>query len=372
MKINSSNYTKFGMHSNSERYSWAVYHIFILLSSLIGDTLILYASFQRDAFKLNEFIVTVIQYIAVSDLAYAISSALPGAISLLADNWILGDALCYGRVYLGFFIYTAAMLLIVVLTISKLLIVKYPMHRNKWTKKMAHRVCCFILMMPAQTFPILFLILDKNNIGFSHITYTCEYGFEKDIWKKLLPIITIITLFLPNVIIVAATIPTLKYLIEARKSARRVQGSVPWQGALTVALTAVIYCLSTLPIIFYYVSKPFVKDHTGQFLVHLYRVAKYLLLVNIMSNFYIYTLTVKSFRKFLVAKIICAKIVMRNPKSIGKNIMSMHNQLETVITIFSSDITSIFILFINAIRSMKQKLRFRAVFADEFFQKSSS
>ena len=61
----STNYSdiKFGLHNNAERYTWAAYQLFVLLSSLIGDTLILAASFQKDAFKINKLIITVIQHI---------------------------------------------------------------------------------------------------------------------------------------------------------------------------------------------------------------------------------------------------------------------------------------------------------------------
>ena len=95
--IPSPNYTdiKFGIHNNAERYSVAAYVLFGLLSSLIGDTLILVATFQKDAFKISMLIVTVIQHIAVANLAISISSFLPIIISLLANSWVLGDAMCY-------------------------------------------------------------------------------------------------------------------------------------------------------------------------------------------------------------------------------------------------------------------------------------
>ena len=77
---------KFGMQNNAARHCWATYHIIVLLSSLIGDTLILVASFQKDAFKINKLIVTVIQHIAISDLAASIFGVLPAAVSLLAKS----------------------------------------------------------------------------------------------------------------------------------------------------------------------------------------------------------------------------------------------------------------------------------------------
>ena len=60
--------SEIGMLSDAERYSWASYYIFVIVSSLIGDSIILYASNKRGAFHLNAFIVTIMQHIAVTDL----------------------------------------------------------------------------------------------------------------------------------------------------------------------------------------------------------------------------------------------------------------------------------------------------------------
>ena len=207
-----NNYSQpdFSIHNKAERYSWAAYHLFVLLSSLIGDTLILFASLQKDAFKLNRFIVTAIQYIAVFDLAYAMTGVLPTIISLIANTWVLGAAICYLRVYLTYFIYLSGMSLIAVLTTDKWLILKWPLS-TKWTKKMAHQVCCLVVVPPLVP-PLLALVLDKDDVMFDFRTYTCSYGFNADIWVKLLPIISTIHLFIPNIIIVATTVPTLRYI----------------------------------------------------------------------------------------------------------------------------------------------------------------
>ena len=119
---NIDNYTIFGLHSTAERYTWAAYHLFVLLSSLIGDTLILYASFHKGAIKLNDFMVTVIQHIAVTDIANSIVGVLPRICSLIADRWVLGTTACYARVYLHYIVTTTSMSLIAVLTTSKLLL----------------------------------------------------------------------------------------------------------------------------------------------------------------------------------------------------------------------------------------------------------
>jgi hypothetical protein len=139
----SKNYTIFKVQNNAEKYAWIAYILFVILSSLVGDILIFFASFQRDAFKLSKFIVTVIRYIAVSDLTYAIIGAIPRAVSLIADTWVLGNAMCYANAYSTYFSYSAGCYFIAILTSSKFLLLKYPLRSTTWTQKMAHLVCNF-------------------------------------------------------------------------------------------------------------------------------------------------------------------------------------------------------------------------------------
>jgi len=254
-------------------------------------------------FKINKILIIIIQHIAVSDLTYTISTLVPAAISLLANSWVLGKALCYTRVYFGYFAFPAGMSLIAVLTKSKFLILKYPLRALSWPTKRAHQVCSFIWAF-ALIFPILFFVVDKDDVHFDYRGYNCDYGYHSDAWKKLIPIIGFIFAIVPNIIIIATTVPILKFLADAGKSARRVGGSVPKQGNLTVALTAVVYCISTLPFAVNQIAINCMKDPPELFFVHFHRVSSFLLMINVVANFYIYVLTIRSFRKFLYSKII--------------------------------------------------------------------
>ena len=289
------NYTDFGIHSNNERYFWAVYHAFVFLSSLIGDTLILYGSSQRNAFRLNKFILTVMQHIALTDLACAICNVLPKCVSLLANAWVMGETICYGRAFLGRLFYVVGIWLIAVLTVSKLLLLKYPIRCGSWTKKMAHIVCS-ITLIPTAILPILSMV--AQDVEFDYRIYVCDYVLNDVKWEKHIRFVKLIftaaIFFPPNVIIVATTIPTLMYLSDARKSARGVQGRIPWQGTVTVVLTAAVYCCSTLPTFIYHI----ISSSNAQ----AFRLATFSLSINIMSNFYIYALTISGFRKLILSK----------------------------------------------------------------------
>ena len=185
---------KFGIQNNAVRYSWAAYHIFVVLSTFIGDSLILYASFYKDAFKLNSFLVIIIRYLAVFDIAYAVSSAFPIACSLIANSWVLGETMCYARVYLGHVIYPAGMYLVALLTTSKLLLLKYPTRSSNWTTKRAHVICC-LLTITSFSFVILMLAIDAGDVEFDFRTYTCDYLHSSEVWVKLRLAITIYLLF---------------------------------------------------------------------------------------------------------------------------------------------------------------------------------
>jgi hypothetical protein len=297
------NHSTFKIHSDAERFSWAAFYFFVILSSLVGDTLILYASFQREVFKLNKLIVTVIQYIAVSDLVYAITTILPAASSLISNSSVSGNAMCYTTVYLGYLSYMTGNCFIAILTSCKFLLLKFPHQAAFWSRRLVHRVCS-LAFIPPLILIISMLTVDKDDVAFDYKVYNCRYGFHEDIWKNILPVMSILTFFLPNSVIVGTTIPTLKYLLAATKSARRVNRSMPWQGTLTVVLTAVVFCISTLPMFVFYFGQSFVnQDPTGPFFLHYFRFAGSISMINIMSNFYIYTLTIKSFRSFLLSKI---------------------------------------------------------------------
>ncbi|KAL5252557.1 hypothetical protein ACHWQZ_G015365 [Mnemiopsis leidyi] len=293
----SNNYTdiKFAIQSDTERYIWAVYFLIGVLSSVIGDTLILIASSRGGVFKVSKFLVAIIQHIAVSDLASVITFLLPTNVSLIANVWILGKTLCYARAYTAYVIYMTGMSLIAVLTTSKFLILQYPLRAARWTTKTAHQVCSLVWISSLIT-PILFLAVDKDDLQYDYRVYNCRYKFTDPVWKKIVPVIGFLFGFVPNIVIISTTVPTLNDIAEAWiKYTRR-----PWIGALTVSLTVVIYCISTLSFSVYVVGRSFVKEEPpGKYRIQFFRISTFLILVNVTSNFYIFILTFESFGRFV-------------------------------------------------------------------------
>ena len=301
MMVNTLDYNTLNERDTAaERYSWAAYHLFVFLSSLTGDTLILVASF-KDGIKVNKSMLRIIQHIAIADLGFSIVHVLPTIISLLANSWVLGATLCDARVYLGYMFHAAGIALIPFLSTFKLLILNNPRraaNTSKSTKVVD--VVCFLLWIYSAILPVLLSVFNENEIFFDRRIYVCGYHFRSSTWKIVLPILSVLYLFVPNITIISTTIPTLKYILKARKCAKRVGGTVPWHGALTVVLTGMVYLVANLPYFVYYLRASFIKDQNDMFELYLCRISYFVSMINIMSNFFIYALTIPSFRRFVL------------------------------------------------------------------------
>ena len=318
-----SNRTVYGIESDALRYTWAGYLIFVLASSLIGDTTILIASIKYRAFKLHKVMILIIQHIAVCDLMVSLTDVLPKLVSIMAGNWVFGKFLCNATPYLRYYFNLASLLLICNMTTSKMLLLKYPLRFGSITSRKA-RIFPLACWLVAGVFPLIFLVLDWNDVSFSYRGYQCNYGYSSDIYHWLKPILAILFIFIPNCLVVATTISV---LIIAKQAVRRSRGSLKMQGIVTTVLTAMFYCLSVLPLVVYRVGESFIdKTSSSVFHIQFYRVTISCIFINTISNFYIYSLTVSSFREFILTGIKQSTLLFNNPGfSIGEKTVNSSN-----------------------------------------------
>ena len=294
-----SNKTEYAIKNDSLRYTWTAYNIFIFLSSLVGDSIILVASIKYRAIKLHKFIVATLQHIAVCDLLAAVVTVLPRVVTLVANDWILGDDLIYVSSY-GFYYFGAVgLLLISVMTSGKLFIVKSPFRARLLTKRRGQLVCTGMWLLGSAIL-VLLLIIQKDAVYFDFRTYDCRFKLSSISWKWLKSALVILFTVIPNILVVVTTV---FLLVIARGIAQRGGDNLRWQGVISTILVAVVYCMSILPwTIFNFMAvseADFVKNPHGFFRTDFHRIVKSFTCINIISNFYIYTITVRSFREFL-------------------------------------------------------------------------
>ena len=274
------------------------YHVLCLVSSLIGDTTILIATRTKDAFKLNKHLVAVIQHLAVIDLALCLAWILPNIVNMTSivgwDHWLLDNQIfCQIKMMLLYFLSSVTTNLYSVLTFVKLVILKLPLRISTWKGNRIHFLCAsvwfvnFWVPMIAVVFRGCYPEIEKNWVILDCISELCT---------TLMYLHAGTAVFFPFLIIILTTVPTLQHLFKGRKVSRKSGGNLRWQGILTVSLTASTFFVSYLP---YAITTVYEYKNSTIFI----RIAWYLPLMNIVSNFYIFLFTVYSFRKFVLSKL---------------------------------------------------------------------
>ena len=296
---NYSDFDQFGIKSILERYIWLTWYIFIFLLSLIGDSTILLAFVKYNTFELPEMVVRSIKNIAVCDLLLALSYVFPCIVSLIGNGWVMGPALCYLNLYLCYYGITVSCLLVATMTTTKYFLLKFPLRSGVWFEKHGGKLCAGVWLFALYT-PLGFLLVDKDDVSFDYRTYNCMYGFSAPAWKHLKPFFAVLGGVLPNMVMITTT---LLLLLRASKTSR---GDLRLQGVLTVLLTAFVYSLANAPFIIYHVIESVVPKNTAKpTLFHRYflRIAWVIVCCNIVGNFFVYSLSVQSFRKFWKVRI---------------------------------------------------------------------
>ena len=100
---------------------------------------------------------------------------------------------------------------------------------------------------------------------------------------------------------------------------------------LTVILVAAVYCLSVLPIFSYHIAVPLIisgEDLKSKpfFGTTYYRAASSFVTLNTISNFYIYSLTVPSFREFVWATIRLRSNRISSQSHVTSNNVTSHDR----------------------------------------------
>ena len=317
---NYSNKTLFGMKTDTERYSLASWNIFVIVCSVIGDTTILISSIKYKTFHHFKILAAFIENIALCDLLNSLGNLVPCTISLISDHQPSDHAHIYPRFALTYYVSTTSCLFVAAMTVTKLLLLKYPLRTGSWSKRQTYRVCVGIWVISLYV-PILHLAVDKTDITFDYRTYIYSYRYSSSIWKYLLPFLALLTLLVPNLTIIISTVLLLR---EARRVVGRREENLRWQGIITVLLTAAVYTLSFLPFTLYCLIEPSIPkdpDKPGTFYIYYFRISGALVCVNVLANFFVYSLTVASFRTFLKKRI--WRVVMSEVSS--KTISSTDN-----------------------------------------------
>ena len=297
--VRSNNFTLNGIHNNLERGAIISFNTLVAFSSYIGDTAIVVGITKYNAIKLHKVLVVVILHLAISDLLLTTFEIVPQIISLISQKWILGDIICFLNPNINSICLDATAGLTCLLTIYKLLIVLFPLRSRVWTARRAHAYCGLFwgigLFQPARI--LWWFFTESGAIFFSFRDYTCDYDFgmqDAPTWfQQTAFYFSFGGLFTAFILLILSSI---LLLVKAQLSALERGRSLRWQGVVTVTATTSVFLLSNLPWFSMSVLGVFANE---TFSVSTWRIVLFISNLNVMANFYVYSLTVQSFRTFL-------------------------------------------------------------------------
>lgn len=144
-----------------------------------------------------------------------------------------------------------------------------------------------------------------------------------------------LTNILPVVLVIVSTCGTLAYLVRARTVSACSGRGPRWQGMVTVVITSTVFCVSIIPDTVSFVVVTCMRISSDEFKGVL-RVSEFLTALNVMANFYIYSLTIPSFRKFVktgISRLLlrdlwsCKTLQVEHPAQTPENILSARPEL---------------------------------------------
>ena len=301
--MKTDNNTLNGIKNDAERSLLILWSLTVLLSSLIGDSIILIATIKYKAIILHKVIITVMQHMAVCDLIQTVFRVFPEHVALITDVWMMGELLCHVSYNISWVCNPVAVFMTSALTTLKLIVVKYPLRTGAWSTWLGHKVCSSVwLLVLGFYIPLLVgnLLYIRDTIYFSYEEYTCDYDHlspSLPAWFTWYFPISVAVLSVLSFTILIVT--SVLLLIVASRAASRHGETLRWEGVITILLTAGVLLISYLPKSVIIVTLQLGVEYSNT----TSRVSYHLTSLNIMANFFVYSLTVQSFRNFLKVKL---------------------------------------------------------------------
>ena len=277
-----------------ERYTLIGWTSVILVSCIIGNTIILLATSRYKAIRLDKTSVVLIKNIAICDLLSGIFAVHPTLASLLYGDWPYGTISCCVFNYLKVPTFVAAILLICGLHLSKLHTVLYPLRALGRDSKPGHKISVVVLVL--SLCPILLQIaIDSRDVAFDYRSFMCTYLSSAPIWEIVSPMTVGLFMLLPNLTVVGTSIALLRVI----KRAGRLK-----QGLRTTLYVGVGYIIVNGPMTFHLfilknASKILPAEVIRFYENNLFKSVFFFTFCNCSLNFFVYYRSVKSFNVFV-------------------------------------------------------------------------
>ena len=296
--MHTDNQTLYEIKDYSERSILVLWSTIVFLSSLIGDSIILISICKYNALQQHKVVLAVMQHMAICDLLQTVFRVFPNTLALVNNGWVMGKLLCHVEEFIGVVGNIATFLLTCTLTTIKLLVVKFPLRTGTWSFRLGNKICAVVWVLSLCWYApslMVVMIFARDTLHFSYRDYQCNYDYNSpnlSVWflkYHFISLCFIVFLTYATVIITSALL-----LMVAKLAADRHCERLRWEGVRTVLLTVGVFLLSYLPWSAIFFTSMFMGV---EYSPTTNRAVLYLEYLNITANFFVYSLSIRSFRK---------------------------------------------------------------------------
>ena len=271
--------------STVERFFLAVWTISTTTSAILGNLVVLIA-IKRKSIKLDRISVVIIGNLAVADMGCGLY-VMTNFINIVAGRYVLGEKICYISVFLCNFFFSASILSLCSLNVSKATCLAFPFLARLRSTRQGCFIAGFIWIA---ALPILgYVIMYHDDFYFSPEILRCTILLSKKESgaSKTAAYILFLYILIPGFIILSCTIGLLIYTF--RKAGKLKPGTL----ATNLCVSAV-FLISLLP-----VGMKYILASQGISNGHFTRFSSYLSVLNFATNPIVYLFTIRSFGSFV-------------------------------------------------------------------------
>ena len=240
---------------------------------------------------LNTPTQVLVQNIALADLGYTLVVPLPTIFTttLMSDTWTLGDGTCHAIGVVQFFFAVADITMVCSLTICKLLCLLFPLRSSIRSTKSGYILVLFLWIL-SLLYPLEIITLNRE-IVYDTELYRCVTGDRVGAWKALIVINNAVLMLIPLLVILVTTV----WLLVVIKRVKTTNN----QGVFVVLTVASVFSLSWCPMLSFNFVHLFARPSTTY-----YKIAAFSIFINTASNPFLYMLTSRSFKEFIISRML--------------------------------------------------------------------
>ena len=281
--------------SPAERYTLIGWTSITLVCCIIGNTIILLATFRYKAIRLDKTSVVLIKSIAICDLVTGIFTVHPILASLMYGGWPYGTVSCYIYNYLKIPTFISAVLLICGLHLSKLHTLLYPLDALGRNSTRGHKISVIVFLLSFCP-SLVQMVIDIRDVAFDYRSFMCIHLSRAPIWKIISPVVIGLFMLLPNLIVIGTSIALLRVINKANCRVKH--------GIRTVFYVGFAYIIVNGPVTFHLLFlRKFSQFFSAELVLfydnNLFRALSFFTFSNCFLNIFVYYRSVKSFNVFV-------------------------------------------------------------------------